>query len=296
MKSLRYSTILLLPAAAVAFSSITADPSRHFPSDDTINGVGSNNPIQQDTPDFRPPSVIGASPWRVTLDIGREPLARMPFDWARSGCRMPLVIPTDLTDSDNALVPQSEVVSFTGPDGAVVRPVVGGKWELSKDERTITLSYTLPEAMSRRDVYLEEGTQLHLTGRVYTKMEMDRINLEYYQAREEVWKAGGEIGDIYDRMEASKKWDEESGQWVKRYEDANPFTVAQKQFAYWGAKLKQSQKMTQRPDLNTISDRGSLPGVEGGIFIANGGAVRVGKNGPICGKWSAKPIVVTPAS
>lgn len=298
MKSVTYSALLFLPAAAVAFSSIAADPSRHYPShntknDDTISGTGANNPLQKNTPGSK---TVAASPWRVALDIGREPLARMPFDWARSGCRMPLVIPTDLTDSDNALVPHSDVVSFTGPEGAVVRPVVGDKWELSKDEQTIMLSYTLPEAMSRRDVYLEEGTQLHLTGRVYTKREMDQINEEYYQAREEVWKAGGEIGDIYDRKEASKKWDEESGQWVKRYEDANPITVAQKQFAYWGAKVKQGRKMTQRPDLNTISEQGSLPGVEGGIFIANGGIVRVGNNGPVCGTWSAKPITIAPAS
>lgn len=236
------------------------------------------------------------SPWRLALDIGREPLARMPFDWSRSGCRMPLVIPTDFMPASNELVPHSDTVSFTGPEGAVVRPISGEKWELSKDEKTITLSYTLSEEMNRRDVYLEAGTQLFLTGRVYTKREFDSLNQEYYQAREELWKAGGEIGDIYDRQEASKKWDEESGQWVKRYENENPFKIAQKQLLYWGAKAKQGQKMAQRPDLNEMSDRGSLPGVDGGVYIAKGGAVKVGENGPVCGTWSAKPITGAPAS
>lgn len=295
-------SLILLPAAAVAFSSISAEPFHH-PSIDTknnngIRNTGENNPIRQGTTSNNMASsdVVAASPWRVALDIGREPLARMPFEWARSGCRMPLVIPTDFTSESHALVPHSDTVSFTGPEGAVVRPVTGERWELSKDEQTISFSYTLPEEMNRRDVKIEEGTELCLTGRVYTKTEFDRLNQEYYQAREELWKAGGEIGDIYDRQEASKRWDEESGQWVKQYENENPFKIAQKQLLYWGAKAKQDRRMAQRPDLNEMSDRGSLPGVEGGVYIAKGGVVRAGQNGPVCGSWSAMPITGAPAS
>jgi len=239
------------------------------------------------------------SPWRVALDIGREPLARMPFDWARSGCRMPIVIPTDFsigTNNDNVLKPHSGTVSFTGPDGAVIRPITGEEWQLSKDEKTLTFSYTLPQELKRRDVYIDAGTELVMSGRVYTQTEYDRVNAEYYLAREQLWEAGGELGDIYDRQEASKKWDEDSGQWVKRYENENPFKVAQKQLFYWGARAKQGRKMAQRPDLNELSDRGSLPGVEGGVYVAKGGVVRAGKDGPVCGTWSAMPITGAPAS
>ena len=282
--------------AAVAFSSTSVDPFYH-PTDTerTDNNINNNDNAAYS---IRPGASTSDadSPWRVALDIGREPLARMPFDWARSGCRMPLVIPTDFLSASNALAPHSDSVSFTGPEGAVVRPIVGERWELSKDERTITLSYTLPEAMERRDVYLDEGTELVLAGRIYTQREMDDLNREYYQAREELWKAGGEIGDIYNRQGASKKWDEESGQWVKRYENENPFKIAQKQLSYWGAKAKQGQKMAQRPDLNELSDRGTFPGVEGGVYFAKGGIVRVGHNGPVCGTWSAMPITGAPAS
>lgn len=295
MKSV-YS-LIFLPSAAVAFSSISADPF-YRPSTDTNNNNDSSNmganPIRPGASNMA--TSEAASPWRVVLDIGREPLARMPFDWARSGCRMPLVIPTDFSSASNALVPHSDSVSFTGPDGAVVRPITGESWELSKDEQTITLYYTLPEEMNRRDVYLNSMTELVLTGRVYTKREFDRLNQEYYQAREELWKAGGEIGDIYDRQGASKKWDEESGQWVKRYKNENPLKIAQKQMFYWGAKAKQGQKMARRPDLNELSDRGPLPGVEGGVYIAKGGVVRIGHNGPVCGTWSAMPITGAPAS
>ena len=190
--------LLVLPAVVCAFSSISADYHSNLPSSPpltpTRNNGGSsiisssdNQPILATTD--------SASPWRVALDIGREPLARMPFDWARSGCRMPLVIPTDFTSS-NVLLPHSDTVMCTGEQGAVVRPITGEKWELSNDEKTITLSYTLQEKMMRRDVYIDAGTELILTGRVYTQKEMDQLNNEYYEAREELWKVGKYISDI----------------------------------------------------------------------------------------------------
>mmetsp|Transcript_16452 Transcript_16452/g.29727 ORF Transcript_16452/g.29727 Transcript_16452/m.29727 type:complete len:309 (-) Transcript_16452:58-984(-) len=305
MKSI-YS--LLLPVTAVAFSSIPADPSYPSSSLNTNNDkTGNNNnmprPIEStsDHPFYDVDAT--SSPWRIALDIGREPLARMPFEWARTGCRMPLVIPTDFAINDknasknkSILAPHSDTVSFTGPNGAVIRPIIGEGWELSKDERTLSFSYTVPEELKRRDVYIEAGSTLVMTGRVYSKKELDRLNADYYQAREELWEAGGELGDIYDRASASKRWDEESGSWVKRYDNENPFKVAQKQLFYWGAKAKQGRKMAERPDLNELSDRGNLPGVDGGVYIAKEGVVRVGKDGPVCGKWSARPITGAPAS
>ena len=57
---------------------------------------------------------------------------------------------------------------------------------------------------------------MSLTGRVYTQTELDRLNAAYYEAREELWKAGGEIGDVYDRANASKKGNEETGKWERR--------------------------------------------------------------------------------
>lgn len=291
-------SLILLPAAAFAFSSISAGSSSLRPPIDTENNNDSSsqgaNLIRPGMPNIAT-SGVAAAPWRMCLDIGREELARMPFDWARSGCRMPLVIPTDFS-SDSSVSCHFDTVSFTGPEGAVVRPITGKSWKLSKNERTLTLSYNLPEAMKRRDVCFDDDTELVLTGRVYTQKEFDRLNNNYYQAREELWKAGAEIGDIYDRKDASKKWDEESGQWVQRYKDESPLIIAQKQLFYWGANLNQNRKKRERPDLKDLSDRGSLPGVEGGIYFAKSGVVRVGHNGPVCGTWSAMPITGAPAS
>lgn len=209
---------------------------------------------------------------------------------------MPLVIPTDLEEA-GGVVPRSDAVSFTGPNGAVVRPLVGNEWELSRDRKTLTLSYTMPEALERRDVRIDAGTELVLTGRVYAQEEMDVLNAELRDAREDLWKAGGEIGDVYDRKNASKRWDEASGRWVRRYEDDNPLDVARKRMAYWGAKAVERRRMARRPRLEDLSDRGTLPGVEGGVYVANkGGVVRAGRYGPVVGTWSATPITDAPAS
>lgn len=302
MKSYSVCSLLALPAAAAAFSSIPADP--FFNRRVANNDAGEkrlDNDSRTITGSTIPPSPIVAdsAPWRVALDIGREPLARMPFDWARSGCRMPLVIPSDFASNDrqsNLLFPQSETVSFTGPDGAVVKPIQGGEWTLSADSKELSFSFAVPEELRRRDVYIDAGTELVCSGRVYTQAELDQLNQQYYEAREELWKAGGELGDMYDRQGASKKWNKETGRWEKRYPNENPLKIAQKQLTYWGAKAKQSQKMRHRPDLNTLSDRGSLPGVEGGIYVAKGGTVRAGSNGPVCGTWGAQPITTSPAS
>ena len=114
---MKSSILLLLFPLATAFSSIPADNFRLPPTtknyNDNISGSSTSSIAKAD-------EVIVSSPWRVALDIGREPLARMPdFDWGRSGCRMPLVIPTDFS-ADNVLSPKSETVMFTGPNGAVV--------------------------------------------------------------------------------------------------------------------------------------------------------------------------------
>jgi len=313
MKSYNVYSLLIPPVATVvAFSSIPADPffNNRRPLDtktdhaDISRTSGNNTPRTSSSSSSSMVAADSVAPRRVAMDIGREPLARMPFDWARSGCRMPLVILSDFAQSSsgsgdktsNLPLPHSKTVSVTGPDGAMVKPIEGEEWELSKDSKELTFSYTVPEELTRRDVTISAGTELVCSGRVYTQAELDHLNQDYYQAREELWQAGGDLGDIYDRQGASKKWDEESGQWIKRYPNENPFKIAQKQLSYWGAQAKQGQKMSQRPDLNLISDRGSLPGVEGGIYVAKGGVVRAGPNGPVCGTWSAMPITGAPAS
>ncbi|KAL7567400.1 hypothetical protein ACA910_010288 [Epithemia clementina (nom. ined.)] len=298
--------LLALPVPTTALSSISSTKApRHFHLspvmiDDTQNEKATTTATSSC-------AAVESAPWRVTLDIGREPLSRMPFDWARSGCRMPLTIGLDFESSNHGQAqqqqqhrqtarPRSETISFTGPNGAVVRPVLGGDWQLSADQKELAFSLTFPETMVRRDVVIEGGTTLHLTGRVYSQTELDQLNQEYYQAREATWEVGRQLNDMANRQGAAKKWNDETKQWVKRYSNENPISAWSKQIQYFAAKAKQDQRNKQRPD-NNISDRGPFPGVDQGLYVSRrGGVVRQGKNGPVMGTWYAQPIRNQPVS
>ncbi|KAL3937237.1 MAG: hypothetical protein SGARI_002204, partial [Bacillariaceae sp.] len=199
----------------------------------------------------------------------------------------------------------SDTVSFTGPDGAVVKPVVGGKWDVSDDQKQVSFSLSFPETMQRRDVTIEGGSTLELVGRMYTQEELDQLNNAYYEARENTWQLGVRLNDISRQQGAAKKWNEAKGRWEKPKTDANLFSTMQKRMNYMAAKAKQDQANEQRPDANSISNRGELPGLDGGnanengnngVYIAKGGVVRQGKNGPVMGTWQAEPITTNPVS
>lgn len=243
------------------------------------------------------------------MDIGREPLARMPFDWARQGSRMPLVVPSDFvgdpaTEPSRFVAPQSETVGFTGADGAKESPIRGGAWELSEDSTSLTFSYIIANELRRGDVYVEAGTELFLSARIYTQTEIDRLNQEYYSARDELWSTGGELDSMSDRQQSSKKWNTKTERWEKRYPSENPLSVITNQFSYFLQKAKQEKARNQRPEPDTLSDRGGqLPGVgtdgDGNgeyVYLVQGGSVRYGgEKGPVCGVWLAQPITNVPS-
>jgi hypothetical protein len=293
-------TLLAIPMAVTAFSA-SSFPVRQ--SSTFERGINTNSATADVSARARTTTVT-ADPWRIVLDIGREPLASMPFDWARSGCRMPIVVPCDFR-SDQLVQPRSDTVSFTGPDGAVVRPVESGTWELANDKE-LSLTLTFPEAMARRDVRIDAGTTMTLQGVVYTKDEMDRLNDEFYKARDEAWKVGGELNDLARRKEAPKKWNQEKQQWEKRYESTNILAQLEKRISYMGAQAVQQQKGGQRPNPKTLSDLGSLPGIENGVFMRKEGIIRILNKskssvgplggGAVIGKWFAEPISDKPRS
>ena len=269
--------MLLLPFAADALSA----SSLSIPAP-TSSMATSSAPIV----DTLATDVV-ASPWRITLDIGREPLANMPFDWARSGCRMPLVIPCDF-QSDQKVIPQAETVSFTGPTGAVVSALQGGTWEVN-NSKDLSFQLTFPEYMERRDVWIDAGTILTLQGTIYTKNELERLDQEFYQAREEAWEIGGELNEIAKQVEGPKKWNEEKQVWEKRTDGVpSIFSQMQKRVKMLGAQAKQKQKANQRPSLNDLSEAGSIPGINSNVFIQKQGLVKIGN--VVAGRWYAEPI------
>lgn len=270
------SVLSLWFASAAGFSSLSI-PGPSYPSVD------------------RTVTATSSAPWRIVLDIGREPLANngMPFEWARSGCRMPLVIPCRLLN-DKSVEPVSEMVRFTGPDGEVARPVDGGVWTMDGKE-SWKLSLKFPETLERRDVSIPAGTTLECNGALYTKKRLDELNGAFYQAREETWKLGRSLNEMVARQEAPKKWNEDTKQWGKRYKTESPLVWAGKKLQYARAKAKQADANQKRPDPNSLSAAGSLPGIEGEVFVARGGVVRA-TNGGVMGTWFAEPITNEPVS
>lgn len=283
---------LALPIATSAFSSPSIG--FHQPSPLVSPRANNNGPSKTAEPS---PETITTAPWRVVLDIGREPLAAMPFDWARTGCRLPLVIPCDVR-SDNTVMPKTETVSFTAQDGAVIRPIEGGEWKLSDDKKHLTLSLTFPEYMERRDVYVEAGTSVTLTSRVYTKDELDDLNQQFYDARDEAWALGEELNDIAKIQNGPKQWNEEKQVWEKQTDGIpSVFAQAQKRMKHMAAQTIQNQKRDQRPNLNTLSERGTFPGVESDVYVQKQGTIRMdtGKKA-VMGTWSAEPLSESQAS
>ena len=271
------------------------------------NGNGNSNSNTESSSS----TTANSYPWRVVMDIGREPLARMPFNWARQGARMPLVIPSDFLFNTTRkkmtagfVKPQSETAGFTDSDGAKESPTEGGEWRVSEDCTSLTFSYTIVNELRRRDVFIEAGTELVLSTRIYTQTELDRLNQEYYKARENLWSTGGNMNDASDRQQSNKKWNTKTERWEKRYPSENPFSAITNQVSYFLQKAKEDKARNQRPEPETLSDRGGkIPGVgldedgnEGYVYLVQEGVIRYGgETGPVCGLWTAQPITNVPA-
>jgi hypothetical protein len=204
------------------------------------------------------------------------------------------------------LEPISETVSFTGPEGAVVRPVQGRSWTLSSSSssselgkpKELAFDLTFPQQLQRRDVTIDAGTTLRCVTSVYTQSDLDHLNQEFYQARDEAWAIGGELNAMSARRDAPKRWNFETNQWEKRQAAENPLNWMQTQAKYWRAKAKQDAKNRQRPDPNTLSAMGRLPGLDEFVYIQkSSGIVKQAASssspngGGIMGTWQAEPII-----
>jgi len=244
-------------------------------------------------------------PWRIVMDIGREPLARMPFNWARQGVRMPLVTPTDFGLSTSGgetkfLTPRAETVSFTGPGGAQESPILGNGWSVSDDFSTLSASFIVTNELRKRDVVIEANTELILETQLYTQTELDRLNEEYYKAREAMWSTGENLNDTQNKQESPRKWNPKTERWEQRYPDENPIKMLQNKVQYWMQNAQQEKAKSQRPEPDSLSDRGGrLPGVgvdDEYVYLVQQGVVRYGgDDGPVCGTWKAQPITNAPA-
>ena len=289
------------PASALSSAVLRSPPtSSSYPPTTSVSSRVDHRPRTND-------EIVSVEsvPWRVVLDIGREPLAAaLPFDWGRSGCRMPLKIPVQFskiqstTTTTFGVTPLADTVSFTGPEGAVVRPVEGGDYRLElldSSSSPLQLELTFPETLTRRDVSIPAGTTLQCIGTIYTQSELQRLDQEFYQARDAVWNIGQELNDRARRREAPKQWNEQSQKWEQRNNLENPLSWMERRLSYWKAKARQEETNRQRPSANELSSVGRLPGVDDPVYIAKGGMVRAASNGAVMGTWYAEPIVTDPS-
>jgi hypothetical protein len=241
--------------------------------------------------------------WRITLDIGREPLTSMPFDWAASGCRLPLAIKCDFSHNNengsNEVVPQQENCRFTGPEGEVVKPIQKGVWSLNNENRNLEFSLNFPQDLVRRDVVLDAGTEIFCEGLVYSTKALKKMNDKFYKARDDTWKAGEVLNNVNRRKEASKKWNEDKQEWEKRYEEEPLLSKLGKQINLMNVKRQSDQNNANRPKPKTLSlDSGPFPGFDSDVFIQKTGIVKIkrGWRESVIGTWSAEPITGKPVS
>ncbi len=238
------------------------------------------------------------------MSIGREPGTGMPNEWASSGCRLPVVVQCDFrqeerrtSDQKNVVIPLTGDVRFTGPDGEVVKRVEEGEWSLT-DNRDLSFTLSFPEKLVRRDVTLEGIVRLE--GLLYSVGDLKDMDEKFYEARNDKWDAGEELNDVDRRRDAPKKWNPNTNQWEKRYEDEGFLSKLGKRVNLLIAERSERKVNRDRPMPKELSlDCGPFPGVEGDVYFRKGGKVLL-KTGflreLVIGTWSAEPINDKPLS
>jgi hypothetical protein len=220
--------------------------------------------------------------WKVTLMIGRE-----------GGCQLPLAINCDFQNESNQVVPREENCRFTGPDGEVVKPIQKGGWSLNNKNRNLEFSLNFPEALVRRDAVLEAGTEIFCEGLVYSTNDLKKMNDKFYKARDDTWMAGAELNNVNKRKEAPKKWNEDKGEWEKRYENEPLLSKLGKEFNLMNVKWQSDQDNVNRPQAKALSSNsGPFPGLDTDVFMQKTGIIKIkrGWGDSVIGTWSAEPI------
>jgi hypothetical protein len=228
----------------------------------------------------------------VALNVGRESVTLKNPAWAASGARMPVIVEC-VFDESGKVIPRSDFVRYTGPSGEEIYPVKAGEWTF-KNERELEFSLEFPKEMKRRDVSLGPGI-VTCKGTVYPQDTLKELNNQFYQARDQKWKAGAQVNAILDRQEAPKKWDGE--EWVVRYPKESILTQLSTRTQLFLAQQQENRESSKRPNPKDLSlEGGRFPGVESPVYMYNKDNKLKEKNGPVVGSWTAEPITNTPVS
>mmetsp|Transcript_23059 Transcript_23059/g.26308 ORF Transcript_23059/g.26308 Transcript_23059/m.26308 type:complete len:297 (+) Transcript_23059:76-966(+) len=248
---------------------------------------------------------ISKTGWRVALNIGREPTTNgMPL-WGASGARLPIVIPCDflLDNNDRQLFrPKDNCIRFTGPMGEVVKKVNGMEWSYNEKENTIQFGFEFLESFTRRDINMDAPCTIYCEGKVYSTSDIKTMDERFYKARDESYEAEEIVNDVQRRKEAPRKWNEEKGEWEKRFEDESSVVTFFKRMNFERIERDEKDKNTSRPLPRDLSlDCGPFPGFSDEVYVRNDGVIKLKSNkfwkgDIVIGSWSAEPISNKPKS
>ena len=286
------------------------------------------------------PQLFTHKGWRIAMNIGREPETNgmVSSDWASSGCRLPVIAQCDFQQqtqsNDNKkktttgiVVPLTNDIRYTGPDGEIIKPIQGGEWTLNKNnndsnsnKNELSFYLNFPEELIRRDVIINAGSILRLDGIMYSTKQLKEMNTNFYQARDQKWDAGEELNNIEKRRTAPLKWNPSQNNWEKQSFPEDTILVRlQKETNLKRAEQKIEDINKERPNPKDISlDCGPFPGIgidddgdgDGDVYFRKKGKVflQSGSDGGrfglpwsnnkqcVIGTWSAEPINDKPLS
>jgi hypothetical protein len=242
--------------------------------------------------------------WRIALNLGRE--SGWPFwdSYGASGTRLPVIVPTDFFPDGRAL-PQSETISYTDMEGAVLRRIQGGTWKVSKRQTSppgsslLTLSLEFPEALQKKDIVLPAGSVLQLEGLVYSQTALTELEQAFANARKEEWKAQEALAELQAVRDAPKKWNPDTQQWEYPKLEEPLTSLASKHWKAFTTGQERRTRQAAKPGGTALSTQaGRLPGFDDTlVYFAKTGVIRnASQANKVIGTWSAEPILDRPLS
>jgi hypothetical protein len=282
---LLFLSMVSLSSAFILPSVALAPPLYRYPES---NG-SSDDSVVVDT------SLVKTGPWRVALNLGREFSTPLWDSYGTSGIRFPVVIPCDFT-SDGSVAPHSATVSYVADVmGGVTKPVVGGTWQITNNDKRLEFTLSFPEELQKKDVTIPAGSDLVMEVNLVSLQALKQLEEAFAEARKQEWHALEKIDEIQAIRSSPKRWNEKTQRWeYPRVEEPLPSLFSK----HWDAFVKgqeRRKKFAEKPRSGVeLSKRpGRFPGFakDDLVYFGTGGVIRnKSKGNMVVGTWAAEPI------
>jgi len=285
----RFALLLLLPLLAISMTTAFLVPSVERPQslilpDATIDKSNVRNPA-----------------WRIALDFGRDAATPLLDSFGTSGVRFPVVVPCEFTQ-DGWVLPRSDTISYTALEGAITKPVQGGRWDISNtgDHHKLQFTMHLPQEIQKQDVKIPDQSTLVLEGLVYSQDTLKEYEAAFSKARQAEWKAQESLDDSLKVRDLPKKWNPETQAWETQLLDEPLTSLISKHWIVFTKRQERKRRHAARPkSVDMSAQPGWFPGFSptSPIYMGVRGIIRnQSQKGMVVGRWSAEPIKDLPAS